>query len=132
MPAQPDHFGFTKLLVADLDKSAVFYREVFGLKETARIESDIAGRALEEILFNPTGEGAATFVLLKFHDATTPSANEVILGFTTSDVHGVTARAIAAGGSVVREALDHPDLSVKVAFVADLEGHLIEVVQLTG
>jgi predicted enzyme related to lactoylglutathione lyase len=132
MPAQPDQFGFTKLLVVDLDKCAAFYSEVFGLKETTRIASEIGGRGLDEILFSPTGDGAATFVLLKFHDATAPSANEVILGFLTADVDALTERAIAAGGSVVREPLDYPDLRVKVAFVADIEGHLIEVVQLVA
>ena len=129
MSGRPDHFGFTKLLVADLDKSAAFYSEVFGLTETARIESDIGGRALEEILFGATSEGGATFVLLKFHDATAPSANEVILGFVTPDLAALTERAIAAGGTVAQEAVDHPDLRVKVGFVADIEGHLIEVVQ---
>src|SRR5688500_7319789 len=129
MPAHPDHFAFTKLLVVDLDKCAAFYSEVFGLKEIARIESEIAGRALDEILFSPTSEGAATFVLLKFHAAPAPSADDVILGFLTADVAAVVERAIAAGGSMVREALDHPEIQVKVAFVADIEGHLIEVVQ---
>ena len=129
MPAHPDQFGFTKLLVVDLDRSAAFYREVFGLKETARIQSDIGGRALDEIILSPTGVGAATLVLLKFHDATAPSANEVILGFITADVDALTERAIVAGGSLVSEALEHPDIRVKVAFVADIEGHLIEVVQ---
>jgi len=129
MSVSSEHFGFTKLLVVDLEKSAQFYRDVFGLKETTRIQSEIAGRALEEILFNPTGDGAATFVLLKFVDATVPSANELILGFLTSDIDALIARATTAGASVVREALDYPHLSVKVAFITDLEGHLIEVVQ---
>jgi len=129
MSVSTEHFGFTKLLVVDLEKSAQFYRDVFGLKETTRIQSEIAGRALEEILFNPTGDGAATFVLLKFVDATVPSANELILGFLTSDIDALVARATTAGASVVREALDYPHLSVKVAFITDLEGHLIEVVQ---
>jgi len=132
MSAQPDHFGFTKLLVVDLDKSAAFYRDVFGLQETARIESDIAGRALDEILFSPTGDGAATFVLLKFRDATVASSSEVILGFVTTNVEALTARALAAGGTVMREALDYPELHVKVAFVTDVEGHVIEVVQQMG
>ena len=129
MSVSSEHFGFTKLLVVDLEKSAQFYRDVFGLKETIRIQSEIAGRALEEILFNPTADGAATFVLLKFVDATVPSANELILGFLTSDIDALIARATTAGASVVREALDYPHLSVKVAFITDLEGHLIEVVQ---
>jgi predicted enzyme related to lactoylglutathione lyase len=129
MSVTPAHFGFTKLLVVDLEESAAFYRDVFGLKETTRIQSEIAGRELEEILFNPTGDGAATFVLLKFLDATVPAANELILGFLTTDIDALVARATAAGASVVREALDYPHLSVKVAFITDLEDHLIEVVQ---
>jgi predicted enzyme related to lactoylglutathione lyase len=129
MPDSPEHFGFAKLLVVDLEKSAAFYTDVFGLKETTRIQSEIAGRELEEILFNPTGDGAATFVLLKFLDATTPSSNELILGFLTSDIDALIDRAIAAGGSVLREAQDYSHLGVKVAFINDLEGHLIEVVQ---
>ena len=129
MSTAPTHFGFTKLLVADLETSATFYRDVFGLKETTRIQSEIAGRALEEILFNPTGEGAATFVLLKFADATTPSANELILGFLTDDVDALIARATAAGATVLREALDYEHLGVRVGFINDLEGHVVEVVQ---
>jgi predicted enzyme related to lactoylglutathione lyase len=126
----PDHFGFTKLLVADLEKSAAFYTQVFGLKETTRIQSDIRGRPLEEILFNPTGDGAATFVLLKYLDATAAAADEVILGFITPDLDALIERALSAGGSIERDPLDYPDLGVKVAFVADIEGHLIEVVQM--
>lgn len=129
MSTPPDHFGFTKLLVADLDKSAAFYRAVFGLQETGRIESEIAGRAIEEILFSPTGDGAATFVLLRYTDTATPSDNEVIIGFITPDIDALVERAVAAGGSVRREPLDYSDLHVKVAFVADNEGHLLEIVQ---
>jgi predicted enzyme related to lactoylglutathione lyase len=58
-----------------------------------------------------------------------PSANELILGFLTANIDALIARATAAGAEVVREALDYPHLSVKVAFITDLEGHLIEVVQ---
>ena len=122
-------FGFTKLVVADLDKSAAFYRDVFGLKESARIESDIAGRAIEEIMFTPTVSGGATFVLLRYLDAAVPSAGELILGFLTSDIDALMSGAVDAGGAVLREAQIHADLGVKVGFVTDLEGHVIEVVQ---
>jgi predicted enzyme related to lactoylglutathione lyase len=126
----PTHFSFAKLVVADLEKSAVFYRDVFGLKETTRIRAEVRGRGLEEILFNPTGEGAAIFVLLRFDDATTPSSDELILGFHTDDVDALADRALAAGGTLARETQDFPHLGVRVAFIADLEGHQIEVVQV--
>ena len=125
-----NHFGFTKLLVRDLDKVANFYQEVFGLTELARVDSDIAGRAISEIMFHPTAEGTATFVLLKFLDIEAPSADEVIVGFQTDDVARVVERTRAAGGAVVDPVRSMPEHGVKVAFVKDVEGHLIEVVEL--
>ena len=62
------HFGFTKLVVADLDGSAAFYATVFGMVEQRRVHAEIAGRAIDEILFSNTAPGAATFVLLRFAD----------------------------------------------------------------
>ena len=123
------HFGFTKLLVTDLEASAAFYTSVFGLKETARVTSAIADRPIDEIIFSPTGAGAATFVLLRYGDVSAPASEEVILGFITDDLPALVARAVSAGGSVVQEPYDNVEHKVKVGFVADNEGHLIEVVQ---
>jgi predicted enzyme related to lactoylglutathione lyase len=125
-----DHFGFTKLVVGDLEKSAAFYKSVCELTEMARVDAAIEGRPISEIMFNATGQGAATFVLLTYKDAPTPRAGEVILGFITQDVDAFVARARAAGGSVAQEAMRQPEHGVKVAFVRDVEGHLIEVVEL--
>lgn len=129
MPTTAPLFGFTKLVVADLDKSAAFYRDVFGLRDSARIESDIAGRAIEEIMFAPANEGGSTFVLLRYLDTDTPAAGETILGFLTADIAGLMTAVVEAGGAVLREVQDLHDLGVKVGFVTDLEGHVIEVVQ---
>lgn len=123
------HLGFTKLIVTDLKASAAFYSSVFGLKESSRIHSDINDRKLEEILFEPE-PGGATLVLLQFADAAKPASDEVILGFLTSDVDGVLARTVTAGGAVARPPVSQPQHGVTVAFVSDNEGHLIEVVQV--
>lgn len=128
--AQVDHFGFTKLLVDDLEATAAFYKTVCGLTELARVESQIAGRPISEIMFNATGEGAATFVLLKFVGAPKPHNDEVILGFQTQDVEAFMQRAVAAGGTVEEAVKAMPEHGVKVGFVRDVEGHLIEVVEL--
>jgi len=125
-----DNFGFTKLVVGDLEKAASFYKSVFGLTEQARVNSAIAGRAISEILFNPTSAGGATFVLLSFPETRTPASSEVILGFMTSDMSALLERTRAAGGRIVEDATSRPEHGVKVAFVRDVEGHLIEVVQL--
>jgi catechol 2,3-dioxygenase-like lactoylglutathione lyase family enzyme len=125
------HFGFTKLLVQDLEKSAQFYTEVCGLTELARVDAQIAGRPISEIMFNTTGVGAAMFVLLKFMDDEGTAGKDVILGFQTDDVADFVQRAVDAGGRIVDPVRNNPEHGVKVGFVSDPEGHLIEVVEVT-
>ena len=122
-------FGFTKLLVDNLEASAGFYKSVCGLVETGRVDAAIAGRNIRELLFAPSHEGGATFVLLKFLDAPKPANDEVILGFTTDDVDAFVERVKAAGGAVAQPVCTLVEHGVKVAFVTDVEGHLIEVAQ---
>lgn len=124
------HFGFTKLVVTDLDAAHAFYRDVFGLTEQARVSADIGDRAIDEIMYAPTAPGGASFVLLRFTDAPDPAPAGVIPGFVTDDVDATVERAVAAGGSVVAAAHDMPEHGVRVAFVADIEGRLIELVQM--
>ena len=128
--AGADRFGFTKLLVADLESSAAFYKTVFGLQERGRVRSEIADRKIDEIMFEPQAPGAASFILLHFDGVTTPSSDEVILGFITPDLSQLVTRVEHAGGTVVAPARNQPEHGVSVAFVSDNEGHLIEVVQL--
>lgn len=125
-----DHFGFTKLVVQDLEAMSAFYREVAGLVEMARVQDSVGDRKIDEILFNATGQGAATFVLFKFLDRETVAQDEVILGFQTQDLVAFVERVKAAGGSVVQPIEVKAEHGVKVAFVTDPEGHLIEVVEL--
>ena len=125
-----DQFGFTKLVVTDLEKSAAFYKSVCGLTELARVEAAITGRQISEIMFNATGEGGATFVLLKYMDAPAAVTGELILGFMTPDIAAFLERVEAAGGSVAEPVREAPEHGIKVAFVRDPEDHLIEVVEL--
>ena len=124
------HFGFTKLVVQDLDAMGAFYKEVASLVEMARVQDVVGDRQIDEIMFNATGEGGATFVLFKFLDRDTPVQEEVILGFQTADVASFVERAEKAGGKVVQPIEVKEAHGVKVAFVTDPEGHLIEVVEL--
>jgi catechol 2,3-dioxygenase-like lactoylglutathione lyase family enzyme len=127
--AKPADFGFAKLVVGDLERCGEFYRSVCGLVESGRYDAEIGGRAIREILFRPTSPGGATLVLLAYFDDARPGSGESILGFSTPDLDAFVSRALAAGGSLFREARDMDDLKVRVAFVRDVEGHLIEVVQ---
>lgn len=128
--AQQAHFGFTKLVVKDLDRAAEFYSKVCGLTEMARVDSEITSRGISEVMFTPAAEGAAMFVLLKFHDVEAPSSNEVIVGFQTDDLEGFIDRAQQAGGKLVDPIRIMPEHGIKVAFITDIEGHLLEVVEL--
>jgi len=123
-------FGFTKLVVSDLEACAAFYTSVCGLIEWQRVDSVIAGRPMSEIMFQPTSPGAGTFVLLSFHGSTATGRDEIITGFITPDIELFVARAATAGGRIVEAVKARPEHGVKVAFVEDVEGHLIEVVEL--
>ena len=130
MPGAPlAHFGFSKLVVGDLERSAAFYREVCGLVESGRFDAEIGGRAIREILFRPTDKGAGTLILLAYLDDPRPGAGEAILGFSTPDLDAFVTRALAAGGTVFQAPKALDELKVRVAFVRDPEGHLLEVVQ---
>ena len=128
-PAALAHFGFTKLQCADLEKCAAFYTRAAGLVEQTRVNTDSGGRKLSEIIFQPTAPGGASFVLIHYYDSPKPVVGELILGFQTSDLAAFVARALEAGGSVVREAWEITEMKIRVAFVADPEGHVIELVQ---
>ncbi|MBA4089447.1 MAG: glyoxalase/bleomycin resistance/dioxygenase family protein [Sphingobium sp.] len=124
------HFGFTKLVVQDLEAMAAFYTDVAGLTEMVRVQDAVGDRKIDEIIFQPTAAGGSTFVLFKFLDRSTPANEEVILGFQTPDVVGFVERARANGATVVMDVEVKAEHGVKVAFVSDPEGHLIEVVEL--
>ncbi len=89
----------------------------------------IGGRRISEVFFAATATGGATFVLLAFHDAPKPAGGEVILGAITSDIDAFFARAVSAGGSLVEAPHELVEPKIEAGFVADVEGHLIEVVQ---
>jgi lactoylglutathione lyase len=127
--SEHSHLGFTKLLVNQLEPAADFYKSVCGLVEVARIEDELAGRKISEIMFAPTKEGSATFILLSFEDSESPASQEVINGFNTPDLAAFITRALEGGGQVVDQPKDYPDYKCRVAIVKDNEGHLIEVVQ---
>ena len=122
-------FMFTKLLVNDLDKSAAFYGSVFGLIEMHRVEAEIMGRKISEIVYQPTYAGGPMFILGKFHDTSRPANDELGLGFSTKDMDALLKRVEAAGGSVAQV---QEGGGFKNAFVKDTEGHLVQISQAMG
>lgn len=122
--------GFTKLIVQDLDKVGAFYGAVCGLVEEAQADAEIAGRPIRELYFKSNPPGTGNFTLTKFLDVEKSATESVILGFIADDIDRFVESAAAAGGVVVVAAHPEPEHGVHVAFVKDVEGNLIEVVQL--
>lgn len=123
-------FNFTKLLVADLDKSAAFYEAVFKLQQQFKVEDAIEGRKIREVMYQPTQEGGATFVLLSFEDSPVPVVGETITGFTVANLDQVLADVEANGGKIAEAIREMPEMGIRVAFARDPEAHLIEIVQM--
>jgi len=127
-------FVFTKLVVHDLEKMAAFYGDVYGLHAVHRVSGErIGGEEIDEIMMSADpGATWSSFVLLKYVGRDAPPKHEVILGFTTDDLPGLLARVEAAGGRVHAPIKEMPALGIRVAFAQDPEGHLAELVQMTG
>lgn len=127
-------FGFTKLVVDDEEKLAVYYQEVYGLSPAQRLQGDAGGvgEPFREIILGPGGELSPdeSLVLFKFVDRAAPRDQESILGFITDDLDALIERIQANGGSLAGPLRTMPEHGVRVVFSTDPEGHLCENVEL--
>jgi len=123
-------YGFSKVIVHDLDAMAAFYQEVFGLVRFNRHEDEMLGREIDEITYQATHLGGGSLTLIRPADSTGPVAGESVQGFTTTDIEALVRRARAAGGRVSEPIRRIDEFALRVVFVLDPEGHMSEVVQL--
>lgn len=126
---QDMNFMFTKLVVADIEKSAAFYSAVFGLVEMHRMEARMMDRAVTEVVYMATYSGGPMFILAQFNDAPMPAHNESILGFAADDMEAALNRVVEAGGQIL-EPIQEPHPGMRHAFVADVEGHVVQISQM--
>jgi predicted enzyme related to lactoylglutathione lyase len=124
--------SFTKLIVHDLEKMAVFYRDVYGLHAVHRLRGEsIGGEEIDEVMLSCDPNAAyGPLVLLKYLGRGPSPSGELILGFTTDDLLALLDRVRAAGGGITAPIKEMPDLRLRVAFATDPEGHLAELVQM--
>ena len=126
-----DTFGFTKLVVDDLEGMSAFYQAAYGLREFDRVIAEIAGNPIDEIMLGiDRAYGPGSLVLLKFTQQPAPAPGAVILGFQTDDLDALVTRVHDLGGQVPVPPKVSEVAPVRVAFVTDLEGNLAECVQL--
>ena len=124
-------FGFTKLVVGDLEKMKAFYTNVFGLKQFDRVQADIGIDPIDEIMLGKdSGFGPGSLVLLRFTELAPPRPGAVILGFITDDLNALVGRVVANGGRLHAAIKEIPEMKVRVAFTKDPEGNLAELVQM--
>lgn len=125
-------FAFTKIIVADLIAIEPFYRDALGLTIKTRITVDEPGYALRETVFSVGEDGVTLLNLVQYLDRPYPAPGEAVVGLSVSNVDAVIAAAVAAGGAVVTPPVDLPDHGVKIAYIGDPEGHLLELLQTLG
>lgn len=125
-------FSFTKVVVSDVDSAFSFYNKVFGLVEAARVRQGEGEHVLDEIIMTASegGHSIPSLVIQRFPNRPIPEPGEATLGFVVDDVDVTVDRALAAGGSVYRAAHAQHQHGVKVAFVRDNDGHMIELVEM--
>lgn len=125
-------FGFTKIITADVDRVFGFYQAVLGLEQRVRVRQGEGEHQVDEIITTGPGgdRSGPTLVIQSYPNRPLPAPGEATLGFVVDDVDAVVANALAQGGSVYRAAHAQPQHGVKVAFVRDCGGHMIELVEM--
>ena len=126
-------FGFHRIIVQDLHKQAAFYRAMFGYGEGFRVDADIRGRPVEEIIFTRP-DGQVDMALIAYtdkDDGPAPSLTGAFPCFYASDLDELAKRVVAAGGEVFQPPipLQMPQGTTRLAMFQDLEGCLIEVIE---
>lgn len=129
-----NRFSFTKVITRRLDELASFYGAVFGMRELQRVRSSVNAEPIEEIILSISGDMASepVLVLFNFIERPPPQASDTILGFIVGNLDETLARLQKAGGKVVESPKIHDEggAAVRVAFGADPEGRLLEIVQM--
>lgn len=127
-------FAFTKIVVADLAAMERFYVDALGLTVTARIDVNEGDWNLAEAILSVAGAGtdATLLNLIHYRDRPAPAPGEAVIGFSVDDLESVIDTALRAGGTLVTAPVAVPEHQLRLAYVGDPEGHLIELLQALG
>jgi len=123
-------FAFTKLVVGDLAGLEKFYCTALGMKVTARIDVNEGSWNLEEtILSVADNDDGPHLNLIHYREKPVPPMGETVIGLKVSDLDAVIADVVAAGGVVAVPPVRIPDHNLRLAYISDPEGHLVELLQ---
>jgi lactoylglutathione lyase len=120
------------LPVEDLDRAIGWYRDVLGLEHTvtARVPEGV------EIAFVVDASGAGVELFALEAPEAEPWEGPIAalrgrqghVAFTVEDLDAAFARAVDAGGRAVWEPRPSPKPGQRIAFVADQDGNLVELI----
>ncbi|MGW5381207.1 VOC family protein [Nocardia sp. NPDC003963] len=120
-------FAFTKILVNDLTAQFDFYSAVFGRAERTRYEFDDRADPLAEIIMTSSDGTEQSLVLLHYRDRPAPAPGSAVIGFEVHGLDDVVRRAEEAGATVTEAPRTMAEIGIRVAFVHDPEGHVLEL-----
>jgi catechol 2,3-dioxygenase-like lactoylglutathione lyase family enzyme len=145
MTARLDHVG---LAVADLGAAAAWYCDVFGLVPELSLRVDAIDLSIEMLIHPAFGyrvellhrPGTGAWVSGQSATPSKPAnpaeaarrAGYGHVAFAVADLDGGFDRAVARGARPVMPPCAAPEPGVQMAFVADLEGNLIELLHRPG
>ncbi len=117
----------TKLVVHDLDATNAFYCGAYGFVERARVQAEMIGEPIDEVLLGCEGNPGVPLILMQYTDREAPPAGkEVALVIMADDLDALFLRVKACGGRVLAEPYQSEHAPMRVGFTADPEGHVIE------
>ena len=122
-------FAFTKLIVGDIEQAERFYCSTLGFTRTATIEAGEGEGQLREFILSLGDQRGPQLILIQYLNRPTPAPGESVLGFMVDDVPTSVDTMIAAGAKVVVPVTEVPEHGLKLAYVSDPQGHLIEILQ---
>lgn len=124
-------FAFAKIVVSDLDASEQFYSQALGLARVTYIEfGEEEGRLQEVVLGLPNAmPGAANLQLIHFPNRPLPAPGATVLGFMVDDLDATITKLTDKGARITVPVLEMPEHHLRLAYVADLDGHIIELIQ---
>jgi catechol 2,3-dioxygenase-like lactoylglutathione lyase family enzyme len=120
-------FGFTKIVVAEMDRAMRFY-SAMGMRESQRYTTP----ALIEIMLKFDGDAEPTLVLQKYADNRKVEIGTGYgnLGIVTPDIRGLYARLEQIGFKPKAQPHEMGELGITVGMIEDPDGHPLEIVQM--
>jgi predicted enzyme related to lactoylglutathione lyase len=123
------HLAFAKIVTGNLALLETFYETAFDMRVTGRVSFGEGEAALEETIL-AMGEGKGSpLILIRYPNLPVPAAGELVVGLGVEDVAASVEAAVAAGGTLVIPPVDATEHGIRLAFVKDPEGHMLELVQ---